>query len=475
MAEADSADFCVGYFNLRGWGELADLSGPLSGDGEECVRVLVGMHRPPKEAMRDVARASRRDAILDPPTRARLQKRTSQDFKEQLQFGVPTDCAEAALRQLAQQLQSRKVRIRLFLQYALHAKLYLVHRTDVAAPLVGYVGSSNLTLAGLSRQGELNVDVLDQDSAQKLQEWFEQRWNHKHSIDISLELADLIESSWAREDLVAPYLVYVKMVYHLSREARQSEQEFKLPKDLQSVLLDFQAKAVFLAAHHLHVRDGVLLADVVGLGKTLMATAVAKITQEDEGGAALVICPPALVGMWNDYLQKYELAGQAVSLGMVTRVLPDLKRYRLLIIDESHNLRNREGARYRAIRDYIEENDPRCLLLTATPYNKEYVDIGNQLRLFIDERRDLGVRPERYFEQEDERDFAVRFQAPSRSLVAFEQSPYPEDWRDLLRLYMVRRTREFVEENYAQMVPSWDLAGGSTNGCHTMQPVTGIM
>ena len=70
---------------------------------------------------------------------------------------------------------------------------------------------------------------------------------------------------------------------------------------------------------------------------------------------------------------------------MVTKVLPDLKRYRLLIIDESHNLRNRDGARYQAIRDYIEENEPRCLLLTATPYNKEYVDIGNQLRLFIDE------------------------------------------------------------------------------------------
>ncbi|GAG17721.1 unnamed protein product, partial [marine sediment metagenome] len=218
----------------------------------------------------------------------------------------------------------------------------------------------------------------------------------------------------------------------------------------KACFFDFQVKAVSLAAHHLHVRGGVLLADVVGLGKTLMATAVAKITQEDEGGAALVICPPTLVDMWNAYVQKYELAGQVVSLGMVTKVLPDLKRYRLLIIDESHNLRNRDGARYQAIRDYIEENEPRCLLLTATPYNKEYVDIGNQLRLLIDERRDLGVRPERYFEQEDERDFAVRFQAPSRSLMAFEQSPYPEDWRDLLRLYMVRRTREFVIENYAQ-------------------------
>ena len=70
--------------------------------------------------------------------------------------------------------------------------------------------------------------------------------------------------------------------------------------------------------------------------------------------------------------------------------MPELRRYRLLVIDESHNLRNREGARYGAIRDYIERNEPRCMLVTATPYNKTYLDLSNQLRLFIDERRDLG-------------------------------------------------------------------------------------
>ena len=158
--EANSADFCVGYFKLRGWGELADLAEPLSGDGEECVRVLVGMQPPPDEAMREMVRAVRRDIVLDRPTIARLQKRAGESFKDQLQFGVPTDSAAAALQQLARQLRSRKVRIHLFLQYPLHAKLYLVHRPDVAAPLVGYVGSSNLTLAGLSRQGELNSEDL---------------------------------------------------------------------------------------------------------------------------------------------------------------------------------------------------------------------------------------------------------------------------------------------------------------------------
>jgi len=61
------------------------------------------------------------------------------------------------------------------LRYPLHAKLYLVKRKDRVAPLVGFIGSSNLTLAGLSQQGKLNVDVVDQDAAAKLQKWFDDR------------------------------------------------------------------------------------------------------------------------------------------------------------------------------------------------------------------------------------------------------------------------------------------------------------
>ncbi len=75
------------------------------------------------------------------------------------------------------------------------------------------------------------------------------------AIDIS-ELLNLIETSWARTDLVAPYLVYLKMVYHLSEDARKGERQFKLPKEFQGMLLDFQTEAVKLAARHLHRRGG---------------------------------------------------------------------------------------------------------------------------------------------------------------------------------------------------------------------------
>lgn len=67
---------------------------------------------------------------------------------------------------------------------------------------MGYLGSSNLTLSGLSRQGELNVDVLDHDACENLAHWFEDRWNDRWCIDISDELVEILDESWAREHLI---------------------------------------------------------------------------------------------------------------------------------------------------------------------------------------------------------------------------------------------------------------------------------
>ena len=75
--------------------------------------------------------------------------------------------------------------------------------------------------------------------------------------------------------------------------------------------------------------------------------------------------------------------------------LPNLRRYRLVVIDESHNLRNRESKRFRAIQEYVRANESKCILLSATPYNKTYLDLSNQLRIFVEDDQDLGIRPER--------------------------------------------------------------------------------
>lgn len=454
LETATHADFCVGYFNLRGWRGLGSYVENWDGGEGECCRLLVGMQRLPEEALREAKRLAKQDGGIDNQTALRLKRRLAEEFREQLTVGVPTREDERGLRQLAQQLRDEKVKVKLFLRHTLHAKLYLIYRSDLVAPTAGYLGSSNLTLSGLSHQGELNIDVVDADACEKLENWFEDRWNDRWCIDISKELVEIIEQSWAREEPIPPYHIYIKMAYHLSQEARAGLTEFQIPREFEDKLFEFQTAAVKIAAHHLNRRGGVLIGDVVGLGKTLMGTALARIQEDDYDVETLIICPKNLVNMWENYREEYRLRGRVLSISQVLNALPDLRRYRLVMIDESHNLRNREGKRYRAIQDYIQQNESKVILLSATPYNKTYLDLSNQLRLFVDETEDLGIRPEQYIKAlGGETEFIRKHQSGVRTLPAFEQSEHIDDWRELMRRYLVRRTRSFIMENYAETDP----------------------
>src|SRR6266542_2502490 len=340
LTVANRADFCVGYFNLRGWKAIDSHVEQWTGGEGNCCRLLVGMQRPPQEILQQAMRLHSADAI-DQATALRHKKRLADDFRAQLTIGIPTDQDEVALRRLAAQLRAGKVVVKLFLRHPLHAKLYLLHRQDTINPIIGFLGSSNLTFAGLSQQGELNVDVLDYDACGKLARWFDDRWNDRFCWDISEELAQIIQESWAREEAIPPYYIYVKMAYHLSQEARAGLSEFRIPKVFRQKLFDFQSAAVKIAARHLHKRGGVIIGDVVGLGKTLMVTTLARIFEDDFGWETLIICPKNLVPMWEDYRIQYRLHANVLSFSQAIRELPPLRRYRLVLIDESHNLRNR--------------------------------------------------------------------------------------------------------------------------------------
>jgi hypothetical protein len=378
--------------------------------------------------------------------------RKAAEFRKQLTIGLPTNADEVTLKKLSRQLRSSQVKVRLHLAFNLHAKLYLAYRKEYNTPIIGYLGSSNLTFSGLSRQGELNVDVTDLTAAQRLETWFQERWDDQWSIDITQDLADIIDQSWASEILQKPYYVYMKMVYHLSQEARSGIAEFSLPKIFKNVLLPFQQNAVQIAAHHLHKRNGVIIGDVVGLGKTITATALAKMFEDDFLLETLIICPPNLKDMWDDYSRKYQLRSKIMSLGEVQNKLKKERRYRLVIIDESHNLRNREGRRYRAIAEYLALNDSKVIMLTATPYNKSYSDLSSQLRLFLNENQNLGMRPERYIKEIGGKvQFEAKHQVKDSCLAAFEKSDFSDDWAELMRLFLVRRTRSFIKANYAKI------------------------
>ena len=153
---SERSDFCVGYFNLRGWKKIDDCIERSSGEEDACCRLLVGMHRSPQKEVEDaLSRFEGDGADLDQSTVLRLKKLIAQEFRDQLALGFPTNEDESGLRKLARQIRARKVRVKLFLRYPLHAKLYLLFRLDPINPTIGYLGSSNLTFAGLCVQGEL--------------------------------------------------------------------------------------------------------------------------------------------------------------------------------------------------------------------------------------------------------------------------------------------------------------------------------
>ncbi len=452
------AEFCVGYFNLRGWKQLLPYIDNWQGTEENQCRLLIGMNETsPEDDLKNYLSFNGSETEVDRQQLVKLRHRLAAQLREQLTYGIPTHQDEIALRQLVNQLKEKKLIVKLFIKHKLHAKLYLLYRNDPNNPVTGFLGSSNLTMAGLSNQGELNVDILDHDATLKLQKWFEERWNDSlGSIDVSEELIKIIMESWAGQEQIPPYHIYLKMAYHLSREARAGFSEFSIPREFKNRLLEFQEKAVQLAAHHLKKRGGVLLGDVVGLGKTIMASALVKILKDTDNLRTLIICPKNLVSMWEDYDHKYDLGAKVISISKIQKELPTLRRYQIVLIDESHSLRNKKASRYKAVFEYIRQNESKCILLSATPYNKTYHDLSNQLRLFIPEDRDIGIRPEIYLKQAcagDINEFYRMHQCSAHSLAAFEKSEYSEDWRELMRLFLVRRTREFIQANYAKEDP----------------------
>ncbi len=302
---SERADFCVGYFNLRGWRSIDTTMEQWQGNEGGCCRLMIGMQDKPEDELRKVF-SLRGQQEIDQATVAKLKTRVAQDFRNQLLIGAPTNKDQEGLRRLSEQLRSKRLIVKLFLKHKLHAKLYLLYNSkSYNTPIVGYMGSSNLTLAGLSGQGELNIDVVEEDACRKLERWFNERWDDRWCLDISEELATIIDESWAREQLIPPYYIYLKMVYHLAEEARIGLTDFSIPKEFKNRLFDYQSAAVKIAARHLNKRGGVIIGDVVGLGKTLMATALARIMQDDYGTEVLVLCPKNLTRMWRDYLSEY--------------------------------------------------------------------------------------------------------------------------------------------------------------------------
>lgn len=202
------------------------------------------------------------------------------------------------------------------------------------------------------------------------------------------------------------------------------------------MLADFQKVAVRQAAQIIRDCGGCFVSDVVGLGKSYIGTAVVKHFERTEHARPLIVCPPALVDMWERYNEVYQLNARVLSMGYLREsddgagnfLLEDVK-YRdrdFLLVDESHNFRYPDTQRYKMLQTYLSTGR-RALFLTATPRNKSAWDVYHQIKLFHQEdKTDLPVDPP---------DLKQFFRAIEKG-----QKKLP----DLLANILIRRTRNHI-------------------------------
>ena len=127
MGLSERGDFCVGYFNLRGWRQIDEYVERWDGGERHCCRLLVGMQKAPEEQLRSLM-ATSTDEEIDNAKAIQLKRQLAQEFRQQLTYGIPTAADEAGLRRLAEQINTGKLVVKLFVR---HQEFHPAHAKPV--------------------------------------------------------------------------------------------------------------------------------------------------------------------------------------------------------------------------------------------------------------------------------------------------------------------------------------------------------
>lgn len=417
-------EVCVAtaYFNPEGFGLVAETLEKVP-----SVRLLLGAepsgaparrrHLDPDLAPERAERARVRDAL------GRHQS-SLQDDRDLLGF---TRAADESAKRLVQWLREGPVEVRRFESGFLHGKAFMV-ATDNEGVLSG---SSNFTAAGLARNLELNLGNYQPHVVDQVRVWFDELWQ----ASVPFDLAAIYE---ARFEPHNPYIIYLRMLFERYGDEIRQEAD-----DLGTTikLAQFQEDGVWRARRILDERNGVLVADGVGLGKTFIAGALIRDAVEQRRQRVLVVAPATLRdGPWEHFRLRYQLGAEIVSFEQLAA--GDLNfapnEYAMVIVDEAHGVRNPETQRAAAMRHLLQGAPAKKLvLLTATPVNNTLWDLYYLLAYFIRDDAafaDVGIRSLR--------------QHFGEAMAMDPEDLSPDKLFDVLDAVGVRRTRHFVKRYY---------------------------
>ncbi len=279
----------------------------------------------------------------------------------------------------------------------LHAKAYILSGPDAQFTAVG---SSNLTKGGLQQNVELNLVSSDDALATRLAGWFDRKW--EEGQDCKGEFIRRLEECVLFGRRYTPWQVFIKSLH----AAYGRFLELGLSEDIAERLAGFQQHAVQRCVALLERHWGAMLCDSVGLGKTYEGLGIlGEFARRRDGRvSALVVCPAQLEGNWSqEKLVQYGVSAETVTMESLAQLVVDvdeatspldrarrerrLRHYQdhfdIVLVDESHNFRNSQTKRYRALMEIVRDGKPdkRVVLLTATPVNNSVWDLYTQLML----------------------------------------------------------------------------------------------
>ena len=398
-------DSVVGFLRASGYFELRPFL-----DSINKVRILIGI-----DVDKYIVKANNAGTIF-----LGAEESFKEEYLERLRKDIEhsrySKEVEDGIRQMAEDIASGKLELRAHPSKKIHAKIYLLYPDNFNEYSMGAVitGSSNLSGNGLGiskeLQYEFNVKLTDYEDVQGAKEEFEKLWDEANGCPIeAIDVDATIKTTYLKGD-VSPYEIYIKMLmeYFSDRKLEINQGDaFDIPPGYSK--LEYQIDAVVEGYQKLIKYDGFFLADVVGLGKTVVAAMIAKKFCIDNGFGntkILVVYPPAVENNWISTFRDFGLFERTefIPNGSLDKIINENNvnysnagDFDLILVDEAHKFRTHTTSQFNLLQEICkmprinQGSTPgfrkKVMLISATPMNNSPADIYNQILLFQDPRR----------------------------------------------------------------------------------------
>ena len=437
LSHAEFFDCLVGYFRITGFYLLKQ---ELEKVKEIRFLVGLGIDTQTKEAI---------NLTLFDQNAFKIQPILRKQIKEEFENSEDSLVVENGINTFIEWIKSGKIKIKICADKNVHAKVYIVRNDETVSALqYGNVitGSSNFSYNGLQNNIEFNVELKNRNEVDYSLMFFNNLWNS--AIEITDLVDEIVKNETWMNTSVTPYKMFLKTLYsYFEEEIGDNNVDIERPDDFMH--LEYQDHAVIQAKRILEKHGGVIIADVVGLGKTYIAAMLGKYLGAKK--RCLFIVPPVVQEYWQTVLKdfNYSQRDKVVSLGIIDQVVnwDDIGKYDYVFVDEAHRFRNADSKEFQYLKQICYGKG--VILITATPQNNYITDIFNLISLFQDlkESSIIPGNPDlQGFFAELKRDISRAKGTDSFETVL---SHAMSEIRDkVLKNIMVRRTRSEVIKYY---------------------------